>query len=263
MNRHAFAKADRALVDRLRDAVRELEPEARLILYGSRARGDAHRDSDWDLLILLEGPSDEARQQALRQRLLDVALDTGAVVSPITMSSDEWDSPVCRVSPFRANVEDDGIDLTAGGALERLRARSRRVMTEAEMAGARDELVQTWLNDAREALVDAEVTAHGGRWNACVNRLYYACFHAVSALLLRHGYRFSKHGSVHSLFNQHFGKTGMVPADLVALSNHLFNGRLIADYRGGARFEEAEVRPWIGESRRLVARIEELLRTGV
>ena len=37
-----------------------IPPDGRLYLYGSRARGDAHDGSDWDLLILLNKPKLEA-----------------------------------------------------------------------------------------------------------------------------------------------------------------------------------------------------------
>lgn len=41
-----------------------------------------------------------------------------------------------------------------------------------------DELAIHRLNRAREALADALILAEAGRWNACVNRLYYACSYA-------------------------------------------------------------------------------------
>jgi predicted nucleotidyltransferase len=40
------------LLERVKQAVHEVEPEADIVLYGSRARGDAHAESDWDFLIL-------------------------------------------------------------------------------------------------------------------------------------------------------------------------------------------------------------------
>ena len=44
-----------ALLDQVKQTIHEIEPEADIILYGSRARGDAHPESDWDFLILLAG----------------------------------------------------------------------------------------------------------------------------------------------------------------------------------------------------------------
>lgn len=38
------------ILDLIRNTIREAEPTAQIILYGSRARGDAREDSDWDVL---------------------------------------------------------------------------------------------------------------------------------------------------------------------------------------------------------------------
>jgi len=48
-----------------------------------------------------------------------------------------------------------------------------------------EDLVPYRLEKARETLEDARILANAGRWNACVNRLYYACFYSVSALLVK------------------------------------------------------------------------------
>jgi len=47
-------------------------------------------------------------------------------------------------------------------------------------------------------------------WNACANRLYYACYYAVTALLARKELASSKHTGVKALFNHHFVKAGDV-----------------------------------------------------
>ncbi len=73
------------------------------------------------------------------------------------------------------------------------------------------ELVSYRLQRARETLADARILADAGRWNPCVNRLYYACFYAVSALLVQEGLSSSKHTGLRSLFNRHFVKTNKGP----------------------------------------------------
>ena len=52
------------LLKHVKQTIHEFEPDADIILYGSRARGDAHPESDWDFLILLDGVVDDARTDA-------------------------------------------------------------------------------------------------------------------------------------------------------------------------------------------------------
>jgi uncharacterized protein (UPF0332 family) len=78
---------------------------------------------------------------------------------------------------------------------------------------------------AQESLEDARLLAEANRWNACVNRLYYSCFYAVSALLVRDGLSSSRHTGVRSLLNRHYVRTGKVPRDLACVYNDLFERR--------------------------------------
>jgi uncharacterized protein (UPF0332 family) len=127
------------------------------------------------------------------------------------------------------------------------------------MNAERDVLIRYRLERARETLVEADLMAQSGHWNGCVNRLYYACFYAVTALLLRHDLSAGKHAGVRSLFNRHFVRPGTISAILGKLYRDLFESRQQGDYQDLVRFEEQQVRPWISEAHRFVAHIEELL----
>lgn len=91
------------------DAVREVEPTAGVVLFGSRARGDARSDSDWDFLILVDGRLTSERKQAIRRRLYDVELAADAVISSVIHSRTEWRSPRMRVTPLHRSVSREGI----------------------------------------------------------------------------------------------------------------------------------------------------------
>ena len=112
---------------------------------------------------------------------------------------------------------------------------------------------------ALETLEDARVLAQSSRWNACVNRLYYACFYAVSALLLQKGLSSSKHTGVRSLFNQHYVKPRNVPREIARIYNDLFERRQESDYMDFVAFEEVQVHPWIAEVETFVTHIISLV----
>ncbi len=59
------------------------------------------------------------------------------------------------------------------------------------------------LQKADESFADAELLAKNGRWNAVVNRLYYACFYAVIALLLSKDIKSTTHEGGRSQFSLH------------------------------------------------------------
>jgi uncharacterized protein len=96
------------LLERVKQVVREVEPQADIVLYGSRARGEAHAESDWDFLILLDGVVDDTRIDAVRYRLYEIEWDCGEVLCSIVRSRQEWDSPLQQVTPFARILREQG-----------------------------------------------------------------------------------------------------------------------------------------------------------
>jgi uncharacterized protein (UPF0332 family) len=121
------------------------------------------------------------------------------------------------------------------------------------------ELIAYRLQRARDSLEDARILADAGRWNPCVNRLYYACFYAVSALLMQEGLSSSRHTGVRSLFNQHLVKTGKISKDTAQIFNDLFERRQEGDYVDFVRFEESQVRTWMPRAEAFVEHVADLI----
>jgi uncharacterized protein (UPF0332 family) len=126
----------------------------------------------------------------------------------------------------------------------------------------RQDLIAYRLHRARETLEDARLLAAASRWNPCVNRLYYACFYAVSALLVQEELSSSRHSGVRSLFNRHFVKTGRISADTARIFNDLFERRQEGDYVDFVQFEEAQVQTWMPNAEAFVEQIADLLGFG-
>ncbi len=94
----------------IRTTVRSKEPDAQIILYGSRARGDARPDSDWDIIVLLnKPPMPHYDRYEVACDLWDKGFDLGEEINPLVYTLDQW-----REAPpslFKYNVRKEGIQL--------------------------------------------------------------------------------------------------------------------------------------------------------
>lgn len=113
-------------------------------------------------------------------------------------------------------------------------------------------LIRYRLERACETLEEAEILLEKKHVNTYVNRLYYACFYAVSALLLIKSLSSAKHSGVRALFHQNFVKPGIVAVELGELYDKLYRNRQKGDYADFVQFNEDDVRPWREEARRFV-----------
>ncbi len=86
-----------------------LPPNSSLLLYGSRARGDAREGSDWDLLILLDKPKLVASDYDLAYPFRELGWDIGEEISPHVYTKKQWSE--WTFLPFYKNVERDKIVL--------------------------------------------------------------------------------------------------------------------------------------------------------
>lgn len=98
------------------------------------------------------------------------------------------------------------------------------------------------------------------RLHASVNRMYYACFYAVSALLLSEGVSCSRHAGVISLLNERWVKPGRLPKDAGRLLATLFAARQEADYADMAVFEDEVVADWLARARGFVTTLAGIAR---
>ena len=96
--------------------------------------------------------------------------------------------------------------------------------------------------------------------HSSVNRLYYACFYAVSGLLLTEGLSSAKHSGTMALFERHWIKTEKVPRELGRLYWRLFNRRQKSDYDDLVTFLLADIETWMGEVKTFVAVISDVIR---
>ena len=123
----------------------------------------------------------------------------------------------------------------------------------------KDELIAYRISRAKEVLQEANAMAEMSHWGTCINRLYYACFYAVTALLLKHDFASSKHNGVRALFNSHFIVPGIIPKDFGRLYNLLFKYRQQSDYEDFFHIDEEIVKQWVEEAKAFVEAISKTI----
>jgi predicted nucleotidyltransferase len=100
----------RDISSQIKRSVSLVDPNAQIILYGSRARGDERIDSDWDILILTDFSVDLNTERAFRDKLYDLELETGQAFSVFVYSKNDWQQKQ-SITPFYFNVMQEGISI--------------------------------------------------------------------------------------------------------------------------------------------------------
>jgi len=97
------------LTYKVKQSIRSIDPDARVILFGSRARGDNKSSSDWDFLILTSHQMDESIKRKIRDRLIDTELEAEEVISTLIFSKDKWSD--YQITTLYKNISKDGVEL--------------------------------------------------------------------------------------------------------------------------------------------------------
>ena len=93
----------------------------------------------------------------------------------------------------------------------------------------RKTLVALELKKANETFEEIGILTTANRWSGAANRLYYAVYHAVNALLIYDGHQANTHKGSHALFNLHYIKTGILPIEYGHLYSQLQREKILQD----------------------------------
>lgn len=124
--------------------------------------------------------------------------------------------------------------------------------------GQRD-LVRHRMERAYETLQEARLLVEGGHLHGAANRIYYACFYAVVALLLTKELSSPKHSGVMALFNRHFVKEGILPVDMGKFYSRVFDRRLEGDYGELVDLVPLDLEADLAKAAEFIAQIESQL----
>ena len=123
----------------------------------------------------------------------------------------------------------------------------------------RAELVKYRIAKARETLNEVHILIQNKFLNNAVNRIYYACFYAVSALLLDKNIQAKSHAGTKQMLGLHFVKTGILSEEANDFFKLVFELRHTGDYDDYIVFDEKEVAPLLELATNFIAQIEVIL----
>lgn len=121
---------------------------------------------------------------------------------------------------------------------------------------SRDDYIKYRFHRAEESFDDALILMERVKWNSVVNRLYYACFYALIALLLKNNIETQTHDGVRTQFGLHFIKTGKIDKKYGKLFTKLFDLRQKVDYGDIYDYNESIVLPLIDQVKDFINEIK-------
>lgn len=99
------------IVDRISKSIHATDLTAEAFLFGSRARGDNKKDSDWDILILIDNYNvTNEIDDSFREDLYNLELETGQIISTFIYTKDYWNNNLIY-SPLFENITREGVRL--------------------------------------------------------------------------------------------------------------------------------------------------------
>jgi predicted nucleotidyltransferase len=99
------------IVERISKSIHATDLTAEAFLFGSRARGDNKKDSDWDILILVDNIKvTNEIEDNFREELYNLELETGQIISTFIYTKDYWNNILIYSSLFK-NITREGVRL--------------------------------------------------------------------------------------------------------------------------------------------------------
>ena len=228
----------------------------RLLLFGSRARGDARAESDYDVAVFLRDPDGMAAE---RRRVFEITTDildeTGVEINPLLIPAEHYR----RRTPLMHEIRGDGRDLLAPVP----RPRRRRTVRLPERPRRMSPEAAHYLRAARSSLADARLVLDRALTPAVAAReAYIALLSAARAVIWQRTGKVAKtHSGTRAEISRLAHADGRIDAGFARALAHGFDLKLIADYDAGERstITRAVAEAGIAEAARLIAHAAWLL----
>ena len=85
-------KEQEEILAQIKTAIQEIIPDTKVFLFGSRATGKVHEESDWDILVLTEKKYPKSVKLTIHDKLFSLSLSIGSPIQFIVATKDEWEN---------------------------------------------------------------------------------------------------------------------------------------------------------------------------
>ena len=99
---------DRQILDQFVDKVRLKIPDARIWVFGSRARGDAQPDSDLDICVVTDDMSRE-QEDIINNAAWEVGFEHELFIQTLEYSRDQFENSPRVASPLFQAIRKEGV----------------------------------------------------------------------------------------------------------------------------------------------------------
>jgi uncharacterized protein len=100
---------EKIILNKFKESLLKRLQISNIILFGSRARGDAEAFSDMDVIVVLGGECDDSAREYISECAWEAGYEHGIVVVPIVFTKDEWENGPERFSLLAQAVEREGL----------------------------------------------------------------------------------------------------------------------------------------------------------
>ncbi len=227
----------------------------RVVLFGSRARGNGDAESDVDLLVVTAEEQDKAVVDSLTPK-------DDVVFFTLAISEAEYRRYQRLRLPLYVNLRRDGVELWDP---QRAEIEQREIPLHfpegerREMDEATKETITFYLEHAHHNLRGVRALQEHGFWDIALSRAYYACFYALTAALYAVNVVRGKHSGVQAALSEFLVKPGWIEPEYKDMYSALKNKRESSDYDPRFVAEPDEARRLLAEAERFVARMETFL----
>ncbi|PIP39172.1 MAG: hypothetical protein COX19_08570 [Desulfobacterales bacterium CG23_combo_of_CG06-09_8_20_14_all_51_8] len=100
---------DLQVMNKLKNHLRKQVNLHEMMLFGSRARGDAAPDSDMDVLVILDEPISRRSRKIVSDSAWEIGFNAGVVIVPVIVNRESWENGPDRASLLATAIREEGM----------------------------------------------------------------------------------------------------------------------------------------------------------